>query len=223
MYSFSRSLFCRYYQDALCQPRSASKQLVRGLVALTIGLSATACATVPEASEKNIAVAKEVAAPETKATEADSQIWLEANATYAEQNFSGSLYAEILEEDYYCLATGTCGDVKYLFEDVLMVATVGEFGSTKTALIPHQSISKSQALSYARMLDTDGVIDFEDSKVMDNSESDRTQPVTITESYFEAGLPAEGIAYEVASARTAQIISDQNGEIIEVSYRVDVF
>ncbi|MBE9064728.1 hypothetical protein [cf. Phormidesmis sp. LEGE 11477] len=160
--------------------------------------------------------------PEAKEVGSDSQMWLEADATYEEQDFSRDLYAEILEEDAYCLSTGSCGDVRYLFQDVLMIAAMGEFGSTKTTLTPHESISKSQALAYARMLDTDSVIDFEDSLLIDNNEGESDGPVIITENYFEAGLPSEGAAYELASIRSAQIVSDTSGEILRVLYRVDV-
>ncbi len=150
----------------------------------------------------------------------DESLWLEADATYSEQNFSDRLYAEILETDSYCLSTGTCGDVRYLFKDMLLVSTVGDFGSTETSLIPYQRISKSQALSYAQILDIDSMIDFENDALMEEGESQG--PFSVTETYFEADLSADGAAYELASARMVQIVSDQNG-VFEVSYRVEVF
>lgn len=181
-----------------------------------------------EPDSGNFPVASEAASEATsepRDPQIDSKIdvspWSEANPTYAEQNFSESLYTEILEADAYCLATGTCGDVRYLFKDVLLISTVGEFGSTETSVIPHQRISKSQALSYARILDTDSVIDFEGSVVADRE--GQSQEPAITENYFEADLPAEGAAYELASARMVQIVSDQSGEVFRVSFRVEVF
>ena len=139
---------------------------------------------------------------------------LEANATYEDENFSDGLYAEIVENNSYCLATGECGDVRYLFKDVLMVATVRDFGSTEVAIIPHGPVSKSLALTYARILDTDAAIDFSDGVIEDNSEGDSTVPLKITERYFEADLPAEGAAYSRASGLMVQLDLLPDGEAV---------
>lgn len=121
---------------------------------------------------------------------------LEANATYADRNFSEPLYKQIVEEESYCLATGECGDVRYLFKDVLMIGFVSNegFGSTEVALIPHKPISKPQAISHARILDQYDTIDFSNSEIADNNEGELVGEYTVTETFFEANLPAEGVA-----------------------------
>ena len=149
---------------------------------------------------------------------------LGADATYEDKNFSEALYAKIVEKDAYCLATGECGDVRYLFKDVLMVASVGDFGSTEVAIIPHGPVSKSLAIAYARILDTDAVIDFSDSVIEDNSEGDSTVPLKITETYFEADLPAEGAAYSRASGQLVQLILLPGGDLVSrIAFSVTVF
>ncbi|MEL6855121.1 MAG: hypothetical protein AAFO83_08410 [Cyanobacteria bacterium J06607_13] len=160
---------------------------------------------------------------EVASTPSDSSLAvLEANATYAEQNFSEVLYAQIREDEAYCLDSGSCGDVRYLFKDVLMVSSVGEFGSTEMALLPHQPVSRSQAMTYARLLDADAVIDFENSIVAESHEGDSTEPVVLTETFFEAELPEEA-AYELGSTRMAQLISSPGQGISRIQFSVVVF
>ncbi|MEL6158537.1 MAG: hypothetical protein AAFQ40_13495 [Cyanobacteria bacterium J06623_5] len=67
------------------------------------------------------------------------------------------------------------------------------------------------------------MIDFEDSVVAESHEGTRAEPMVITETFFEAGLPEAGAAYEVGSARMAQLISSPGQGISKIQFSVVVF
>jgi hypothetical protein len=150
--------------------------------------------------------------------------YLEANAVYENQEFSPALYADVLAQEQDCIRLGECANSRYLFEDVLLILSAGEFGSTMMAVVPHSSVSRTRALDYAQMLDVDGVIDFADSILADNYEGGELPPegIRMTESFFEAALPAEEAAYDRGSIRMVRLISRPDEDISRVEFETVV-
>ena len=148
--------------------------------------------------------------------------WLEANAIYENQDFSEALYADVLAAEQDCVLAGECDYARYLFKDVLLTISAGEFGSTTTAIIPHTLLSRMQALTYAQILDTNREIDFSDSSIFDNNEGELTGPVRITESFFEADLPAEEAAYNRGSIKMVRLISSPGEGISQIEFEIIV-
>ncbi|MBE7384900.1 MAG: hypothetical protein F6J95_026235 [Leptolyngbya sp. SIO1E4] len=148
--------------------------------------------------------------------------WLEANATYENQDLSEALYADVLEAEQDCVLAEECDNARYLFNDVLLTISAGEFGSTTTAIIPHELLSRTQALTYARMLDTNREIDFSNGSIFDNNEGELTDPVRITESFFEADLPAENAAYNRGSIKVVKLISSPGEDIARIEFEIIV-
>ncbi|MEO1095813.1 MAG: hypothetical protein AAFX01_13035 [Cyanobacteria bacterium J06638_28] len=144
--------------------------------------------------------------------------YLEANATYDTQKFNAALYAEVLAQEQDCVLIGDCAYSKYLFEDVLLTFSTGEFGSTTMAVIPHANVSRNQALNYAQMLDLDDEIDFTDSILVDNYEGGELPPegIKVTESFFAIVPPAEGDA----STRMVRIITRPNEDISRIEFEI---
>ena len=105
---------------------------------------------------------------------------------------------------------------------VLLTISAGEFGSTTTAIIPHELLSRTQALTYARMLDTNREIDFSNGSIFDNNEGELTDPVRITESFFEADLPAENAAYNRGSIKVVKLISSPGEDIARIEFEIIV-
>ena len=153
-----------------------------------------------------------------------SRAFLEANATYETQKFNADLYAEVLEQEQDCVLIGDCTNSQYLFEDVLLRFSKGEFGSTTMTVMPHVSVSRTQALEYAQMLDLEGEIDFTDSLIVDNNEGE-TPPenIRVTESFFEADLPAEGVASEYGSTKMVRLIARPGEDIMQIEFEIVVF
>ena len=108
-----------------------------------------------------------------------------SDLTYLERPFDQALFAQLREDHAFCLGIGRCESAQYRLENALLIAGSGDFGTTKISLIPHTPVSKAAALDYARILDADGVIDFETMQM--DSELN-------IESYYEAGIPAEEVA-----------------------------
>lgn len=152
-----------------------------------------------------------------KETNGDSYRYLEANATYETQKFNAALYTEVLAQEQDCLLIGDCANSRYLFEDVLLTFSVGEFGSTTTAITPHTTISRTEALNYAQMLDLEDEIDFTDSILVDNYEGGELPPegVRMTESFFTLIPPTE----EDASTKMVRLISSRVKTSLKLSLR----
>ncbi|NEQ45111.1 MAG: hypothetical protein F6K00_16740 [Leptolyngbya sp. SIOISBB] len=142
--------------------------------------------------------------------------YLEANATYETQKFNAALYAEVLAQEQDCVLIGDCANSQYLFEDVLLTFSTGEFGSTTMAVVPHALVSRTQALNYAQMLDLDGEIDFADSIMVSNYEGGELPPegVRMTESFFTLTPPAA----EDASTKMVRLIARPNEDIFRVEF-----
>ncbi|MFK8186181.1 MAG: hypothetical protein AB8B99_22630 [Phormidesmis sp.] len=202
-----------------------TKATAQPLASSDVALGAANSASKPQTLSSD----RDVKANAEDKVEANAEANTEANATYENQAFSEALYADIQAKDRVCLATGECGAMRYLFQDALMVATIGEFGSTEVTLIPHQTISKPAALTYAHILDTNNVINFNDSVIADDNETadsneaERNEATTITETFFEANLPAGGAAYELGSSSLVQLQSGPDGGIYKVVFSVTVF
>lgn len=147
-----------------------------------------------------------------------SYAYLEANATYEAQQFNAALYAEVLAQEQDCVLIGDCANSRYLFEDVLLTFETGEFGSTTMAVIPHAVVSRTQALNYGQMLDTNNDIDFTDSIMVDNYEGGELPPEgsRMTESFFAATPPAEADA----STRMVRLIASPGEDISRVEFEI---
>ncbi|MEM6836387.1 MAG: hypothetical protein AAF609_05995 [Cyanobacteria bacterium P01_C01_bin.120] len=147
--------------------------------------------------------------------------YLEANATYENQVFSAALYAEVWEQEQACVLVGDCANSRYLFEDVLLTFSTGEFGATTMAVTPHASVAREQALAYAQMLDLEQEIDFTDSILVDNYEGGELPPegVSMTESFFTTVPPAA----EDASTKMVRLISRPDEDISLIEFEIVIF
>ncbi len=152
----------------------------------------------------------------TSKDDSPNYAYLEANATYETQKFNTALYVEVLAQEQNCVLVGDCTTSQYLFEDILLTFSVGEFGSTTMAVIPHASVSKAQALNYAQILDVEGEIDFADSIMASNYEGGELPPegVRMTESFFTITPLAEG----EASTKMVRLIARPNEGIFRVEF-----
>ncbi|MEL6554284.1 MAG: hypothetical protein AAFQ63_12585 [Cyanobacteria bacterium J06621_11] len=148
--------------------------------------------------------------------------YLEANATYQNQTFSEALYAAAnTDRDTYCASVpGNCGDVRYLFQDLLLVIFVDELGSKTTSILPHTHVSRSEALIYARMLDTYNDIDFSTSETFDNNEGDLDGSWRISENFFQANQSAE--TYQSGWMKMASLVSNKGENISKITFQLVV-
>lgn len=147
--------------------------------------------------------------------------FLEADATYQTQKLDAALYADVLAQEQDCVLFGDCAYSQYLFEDVLLRFSTGEFGSTMMTIIPHVSVSRTQALNYAQMLDIDGEIDFTDSILVSNNEGETPpEAVRITESFFEADLNTEGSADDRGPRKMVRLISKPGDDISRIEFEI---
>ncbi|AFY81722.1 hypothetical protein [Oscillatoria acuminata] len=148
---------------------------------------------------------------------------LEANATYENQNFSPSLYTKVLEQEQDCVLIGEdCANARYLFQDSLLTFSKYGFGSTIIAVSPHDPVSRSEALTYAQILDADREIDFTNSNIEENNEGELPPAaVRVTESFFEADLPQdEPLAYNRSSTYMVQLISRPDEDISRIEFHI---
>lgn len=88
---------------------------------------------------------------------------------FTQQNFSQQLFWQIPQGSRAC---GFYGLVEYcsytrrhIFGDSVLITEKDETASTTVTLIPNQSISRQQALSYASILDDSGEMDFTSSEL----------------------------------------------------------
>ncbi|MEL6777451.1 MAG: hypothetical protein AAFO06_09365 [Cyanobacteria bacterium J06597_16] len=137
-----------------------------------------------------------------------------ADTTYAQQAFDAALFSQLQATDSFCLGVGQCNDAKYVFKDALLIGRSHDFGTTKISLIFAQPISREIAINYARMLDAEAVIDFSESWL----DSDINSEV-----FSEAVLPGEAIADQQGSATTASLSLADDGQVSEVSFGITVF
>ncbi|MEM9120056.1 MAG: hypothetical protein AAGD09_19540 [Cyanobacteria bacterium P01_F01_bin.56] len=145
-----------------------------------------------------------------------SDAYLEANAIYETQKFNAALYAAVLAQEENCVLIGDCANAQYLFEDVLLTFSQGDFGSTTVAVVPHASVSRSQALDYAQMLDIDGEIDLANSIMVDNYEGGELplEGVKMTESFFALTPPSEA----AASTKMVRLIAKSGEDISRIEF-----
>lgn len=135
---------------------------------------------------------------------------------YEDQAFDEATYQQ-LQADGFCQSVGFCENQKYAFEDVLLWSAVGGFGTTKVSIFPRyagQGLSEEAALAYARTLDVDNVIDFDDRR-----ESSFDNSVT----YYEFGTPQENIADGRGGVTLVQFQYQEDGALSEISFENVVF
>ena len=141
---------------------------------------------------------------------------LEADSTFQDRNFRGLLYEAVCKKEPAELATGNCGDVRYLFRDVLMVASTDGDSLHEVSLTFHEPISHMMALAYGLMLDTGDIIDFEKSVTEENDESNFPRTAFI-ETFFE-GNTSSGIVTDANSLTSVQLYSPEpNRQISKIS------
>jgi hypothetical protein len=89
---------------------------------------------------------------------------------FIEQDFSQALLKQILQTDRGCFDFDTaCSYRKFTFRDAVLIAEPYDSGEVRNiSLIPHQSIPQEQALSYARVLDDHGDVNFGHSQTYDS-------------------------------------------------------
>ncbi|MEO1394410.1 MAG: hypothetical protein AAFV90_16000 [Cyanobacteria bacterium J06634_5] len=137
-----------------------------------------------------------------------------ADTTYTQQAFDAALFSQLQATDSFCLGVGQCNDAKYVFKDALLIGRSHDFGTTKISLIFAQPIPREIAINYARMLDAEAVIDFSESWL----DSDINSEV-----FSEAVLPGEAIADQQGAATTASLSLADDGQVSEVSFGITVF
>ena len=130
-----------------------------------------------------------------------------SDLSYIDRPFDPTLLTQLRNERGFCLGVGRCDAVQFMLKDALLVAGSGDFGSIKVSLFPNIPLSKADALAYARILDTDGVIDFGSSE---------TKGTPNTETYYEAGLPPGGIT-EQGGVTFLRLELLPSGEVTEIS------
>ncbi len=138
------------------------------------------------------------------------------NTIYENQFFDKAIYGQLRAEGF-CPDAGRCENQKYAFKDVLLWSALGDFGTTKVSIFPRytgKSLSRDEALAYARMLDVDNVIDFDDRRLsrFDSSET-----------YYEFGTPQENIADGRGGVTLVQLSYQENGTLSEISFKNVVF
>lgn len=137
-----------------------------------------------------------------------------ADTTYTQQAFDAALFSQLQATDSFCLGVGQCNDAKYVFKDALLIGRSHDFGTTKISLIFAQPIPREIAVNYARILDAEAVIDFSESRL----DSDINSEV-----FSEAMLPGEAIADQQGAATTASLSLSDDGQVSEVSFGITVF
>lgn len=152
--------------------------------------------------------------------DSSSYQYLEANALYETQTLSAGLYREVLSLEQDCILLEDCSNSRYLFEDVLLTFSTNEFGSVVMTVIPHSSVSRTEALNYAQILDIDDEIDFTDGLLVDNYEGGELPPEgrRMTESFFTADPPGEGYA----TTKMVRLISRPGEDIFQVEFEIIV-
>ncbi|MEL6352302.1 MAG: hypothetical protein AAFR58_11080 [Cyanobacteria bacterium J06627_28] len=140
----------------------------------------------------------------------------EVNTTYADQPLDAATFEQLRAEGF-CQGVGRCPDEKYAFSNVLLWSASGEFGSTRVSIFPRytgSSLSQAEALVFARMLDADNTIDFEDR---------RTSNVDNSESYYEFGTPQIGIAEGRGGVSRVRLSYQEDGDLSEIAFESIVF
>ena len=146
--------------------------------------------------------------------------FLEANAIYENQPLSAALYAEVLEQEQNCLLVGDCANAQYLFKDALLTISPGEFGAITMAVTPHTAVARTQALSYAQILDVDREIELTDSVMADNYEGGErpAEGGRVSENFFTKIPPTE----DDASTKMVRLISSPNENISRIEFEIVV-
>lgn len=105
--------------------------------------------------------------------------------THALLPFSADLLTTLREENSFCQGFAQCHNAAYSFSDILLVSKDHHYGSYSILIVPYQPISREKALNYARILDTESHIDFNNNRVSLEFNS---------ETFYTTGLklPSEG-------------------------------
>ncbi|NEP54577.1 MAG: hypothetical protein F6K65_39620, partial [Moorea sp. SIO3C2] len=135
-----------------------------------------------------------------------------SDLTYSDRSFDASLFTQLREQESFCLGIGQCEQSQYLLKDALLISATGGFGTTTMTLIPKTSVSKDEAIAYARILDDESVIDFNDAQI-DNQLN--------VENYYEAGIPPETVA-DRGGITAVRLQLTPDGQVSEVSFSVIV-
>lgn len=135
-----------------------------------------------------------------------------SDLTYVDRPFDRTLFAEIQQEQAFCLGVGQCEPSQYMLKDALLMASSGGFGTAKMALIPNAPVSKEEAIAYAKILDAEQVIDFDTVHPDSNLN---------TEQYYEAGVAQDTVA-ERGGITAVSLKLTPNGRVSEVSFSIIV-
>lgn len=96
-----------------------------------------------------------------------------ANDTYAQQRFDSSILSRLLQAEGICGGLSyDCHYQTYAFADALLISAPYDFGETKVSLLLSDPVSPTEALSYARLIDTQSEIDFDQMEI-DSESGDR--------------------------------------------------
>jgi hypothetical protein len=173
---------------------SSASRMTAGLLAGCIGLSLLGCKDVANSQGassgiRSEGIAAQVNLEEKRSTRDDSEpktlentadgadgsAIAEAsqqsatpsdNNQWSAQDFSQALLTQILQADRGCFDfESVCSYRKITFRDAELIAEPVDSGEVRNvSLIPGQPISQQQALSYAKILDDQSKVNFEDSE-----------------------------------------------------------
>ncbi|MGB7413290.1 MAG: hypothetical protein WA902_03695 [Thermosynechococcaceae cyanobacterium] len=123
-----------------------------------------------------------------------------------DQNFSQALLRQILKADRGCFNfEAVCSHRKFIFKDSALIVGPVDSGEVRNvSLIPNQAISQQQALSYAKILDDNGDVDFENSK--------NDGPETVSYGGACPGYDSEAVTYSCY----VMLHITSNGEVSKV-------
>jgi len=92
----------------------------------------------------------------------------------------------------------------------LLIGGSYDFGTIKTTLILERPVSKEEAIAYAKILDAEGAIDFDNAKVVREKN---------TQSYTQQDELAEG-AEAPGSATMVKLVLTESGKVSEISFSI---
>lgn len=136
-----------------------------------------------------------------------------SNPTYADRAFDADWFNQAKDDEQFCLEVGSCQYGQYALQDALVLTGVYDFGTTKTSVIPRNPVSPEIAWTYAKILDTQGIINFDKPTI----DSDLN-----TTTYYEQGLPEDGRPLAWGSVTFIRLVHTDSGDVSEIIFSVQV-
>ncbi|MEL7331285.1 MAG: hypothetical protein AAFN12_03505 [Cyanobacteria bacterium J06560_2] len=135
---------------------------------------------------------------------------------YAQYSFDSELLTRLRENESFCVGVGRCAATQYILKDAHLTSEDLDWGGTQISLIPNKPVEREEAIAYAKILDTEGHIDF--SQISSNGDG------TI-DNYYEAGAlnpHPDGLASQQSSVYIVSLSLSPDGKVSQIAFKLQM-